>query len=181
MKSAHRASQSRAGFLLGLMGILITVECRSVQVPGENGRKSSVKKEIAASIFRSERRMADAWQKHDVAVAGRLFADDYKSIPVSGRGLTKSEILDEVARSEQTKTDVFEPEVRIVSPDVAMYTARIVDYGVTEGPLHPFRLTTHVLDIWVLRRGAWQLVADQTIYLKGVLDENVDAPRGIPI
>ena len=149
-------------------------------MPTDSGPQSYVRRDIAAAVLRGEREVADAWQKHDVAAADRLFEDDYRSISTVGQGLKKSDILDEVALPYDAKTDVFEENVRVVSPDVAIYTARIVDYGVTDGTVQPFKVTTRVLDVWVLRQGTWQVVADQTIYVTPDGNDS-RAPLGIPV
>jgi ketosteroid isomerase-like protein len=152
--------------------------CRSMRTDRE--RRPYVRKDIATEILDSEREVADAWRKHDVAAASRLFADDYRSISTLGPGLTKSDILDEVAQPYDTNTDVLEESVRVVSPDVAIYTARILDYGISAGAVQPFKVTTRVLDIWVLRHGTWQVIADQTIYVKPDGNDS-RPPPGVPV
>jgi len=146
----------------------------------DRGQRPYVRRDIAAAILRGEREVADAWQKHDVVAADRLFADDYRSISDLGPGLTKSDILNEVAQQCDAHTEVFEESVRVVSPDVAIYTARILDSGISDGAAQTFRVTTLVLDIWVLRHGTWQVVADQTLYVRPDGNDS-QPPPGVPV
>jgi ketosteroid isomerase-like protein len=149
--------------LSSLAGVLILAGCGSRPQARERAGADAA---IAASILRFQREITDAWLKHDVAAVDRFFAEDFRSVTTSGRILGKSDILAAVAGNDETGTDLLDEEVRVVAPGVVLYTARIVDHGLRAGTREPYSVTTRVLNVWIRRKGRWQIVADQTIHLK---------------
>lgn len=117
-----------------------------------------------AQILRNEKEITDAWLRHDVGAVSKYFADDFTEVTRSGRILKKSDILAAVASNDETETLVTDEVVTQHGRCIAIQTARIIDKG-RKASGEPYAIETRVMNVWILRRGEWRIVASQSTFV----------------
>ena len=106
-----------------------------------------------------EKALLDGWQRHDTAAVASIVADDFQGWFFRGERMNKAQLLLRVANGEEGDSKVEDPVMRVYG-DTAIYTARIIDTGVGRTG-EKYTQTTCVTDVFVRRRGKWQMVASQ--------------------
>ncbi|MDQ3917108.1 MAG: nuclear transport factor 2 family protein [Acidobacteriota bacterium] len=109
-------------------------------------------------ILRLEDVLVRAWLKNDTKTISSIVADDFQYWSFKGLRRGKSNLLRNVARSEEGETKVEDPEVRVYG-DAAVFTARITDSG-KHANGEAFTTKTCITTVFVRRDGRWQMVAD---------------------
>jgi hypothetical protein len=115
---------------------------------------------ITATIFRLEKLLDEAESHHSVGKVDELIADDYRGITVGGGIITKDNVLTEVGGREEASSESRDQEVRPLE-NAAVYTALVLDRGVSQKTQEPYTLATRVMDVWQKRGRQWKLVNDQ--------------------
>jgi hypothetical protein len=115
---------------------------------------------ITATILRLEELLDEAESHHRVAAVEKLIADDYWGITLSGGTIAKRDVLAAVGGTEEASSQSSEQEVRVLE-NAAVYTAFVLDRGISTKTREPYMLATRVTDIWQKRGREWKLVNDQ--------------------
>lgn len=92
----------------------------------------------------------------NIGEAANLIADDFREFGSSGRVHTKSDVLEYLKLPRDSKWQIEEFEVQILSPEAALVTYRIIETkpnGETK--------TSMRSSIWQQRDETWQLVFHQ--------------------
>src|ERR1041384_151810 len=112
-----------------------------------------------------EERLAAAWVERDRSFIEQTLADDWSVTDLTGRVLTKAEVLKEVFGSEERQVVSMQIEDINVRPfgDWAIVTGRTDAAGEYQGEVAEVRL--RFTDVFAYREGRWQVVASQATLL----------------
>jgi hypothetical protein len=99
-----------------------------------------------------------AWLKGDRDALEQLIADDFVGVGSSLYG--KAQVIAVAMRMEESATERTERNVRLFG-NVAIARSLVTDRGVHRSSGQSYTATSRVTDVWVMRNGAWQLVAAQ--------------------
>jgi ketosteroid isomerase-like protein len=108
-----------------------------------------------------EQRLARAWEQSDRETIESILASDWTVIDISGRVLTKLELLQESFGSGDRRVDavtIDEVQVRLLD-NVAVVTGRTVAEGAYHG--QDMRVVLRFTDAFTKRDGRWQVVSSQ--------------------
>jgi hypothetical protein len=108
-------------------------------------------------LIQSERELSNAIVKKDIAVMGRLIADDFTGVENSGQITNKFQVINEISTGENTvqtdsRTDL---KVRIFG-NTAIVTGRLRTIGSRKERNYNHQST--FTDTWINRNGEWQIV-----------------------
>ncbi|HKO95436.1 MAG TPA: nuclear transport factor 2 family protein [Pyrinomonadaceae bacterium] len=108
-----------------------------------------------------EERLAAAWVEGDRAFIDQILADDWSVIDLTGRVLTKAEVMEEVFGSKDRKIVSMRIDEISVRPFQAwaIVTGRTHAAGEYQGEVA--EVTLRFTDVFVNRKGNWQVVASQ--------------------
>jgi ketosteroid isomerase-like protein len=120
---------------------------------------------VIETLREIEERLATAWVEGNRAFIEKLLADDWSVTDVTGRVLTKAEVLQEVFGSKDRQIVSMRIEDVSVRPfgDWAIVTGRTQAAGKHQGEAAEVAL--RFTDVFVYRRGHWQVVASQATLL----------------
>jgi hypothetical protein len=90
---------------------------------------------------------------------------DYLGITHTGRVIGKAEIMKAVAHNDETATEESEEQVKALG-ETAVYTAVITDHGTRPSKHETYTIRTRIMQVWHLRAGEWQVVAEQETEVK---------------
>lgn len=112
-----------------------------------------------------EERLAAAWIKGDRSFIEQTLADDWRVTDLTGRVLTKAEVLQEAFGSQDRKVVSMRIDDINVRPfgDWAIVTGRTEAAGEYQG--ETAKVTLRFTDVFVYRNGRWQAVASQATLL----------------
>lgn len=108
-----------------------------------------------------EERLGRAWVEGDRSFIEQVLADDWSVIDLAGRVLKKSEVLEEAFGSKDRKVvsmQIDEISVRSFG-DWAIVTGRTQAVGEYRG--EAAEVTLRFTDVFMNRKGNWQVVASQ--------------------
>jgi ketosteroid isomerase-like protein len=115
---------------------------------------------IAQQLSQIEQRLAKALVEGDLQTYNSFLAEDWTTIDVTGRVLSKSQVMQELARKERRIEAATIDEIRVRElGEVAVVTGRTRATGSYQG-----KRSTVVLrftDVFARREGQWQVVASQ--------------------
>jgi ketosteroid isomerase-like protein len=123
--------------------------------------KSFAASEAAEILHGLEERLAAAWVEGDRAFIERILADDWSVIDLTGRVLSKTEVLEEAFSLEERKVismQIDDINVRSFG-EWAIVTGRTRAAGEYQG--EAAEVTLRFTDVFVYRNGNWQAVASQ--------------------
>ena len=120
--------------------------------------------EVAELLSSIEAQLAAAWVAGDHSFHERILADDWSVIDVTGRVLTKAEVLAEAFSGDRQITTGHIDQIN-VRPfgDWAIVTGRTHMAGQYRGV--EMDVTLRFTDVFVCRDGYWQVVASQATLL----------------
>ena len=114
-----------------------------------------------AELNQIEQRLAGAWVKNDRQAIEGILASDWTVIDITGRPMTKLEVLSEAFDSGDRRVDsmmVDDVRVRMLG-EVAVVTGRTTAEGSYRGA--GVRVVLRFTDVFVKRDGSWQVIASQ--------------------
>lgn len=116
--------------------------------------------DVAELLSGIEEQLAAAWVAGDNSFHERVLADDWSVIDLSGRVLSKAEVLEEAFSGDRQITSGRIDEIR-VRPfgDWAIVTGRTHMAGRYHG--EDMEVTLRFTDVFARRDGNWQVVASQ--------------------
>jgi hypothetical protein len=106
-----------------------------------------------------EQQLARAWVESDRATIDRIIASDWTTIAISGRLLTRAEVMADFFRNGKSPIAMMTiDDVRVRRlGDVAVVTGRTTARAIGSETDVVLRFT----DVFALRDGRWQIVASQ--------------------
>ena len=112
-----------------------------------------------------EERLATAWVEGDRSFIERVLADDWRVTDLTGRVLTKAEVLEEAFGSLDRQIVSMQIDDIKVRPfgDWAIVTGRTQAAGKYRGEVVEVKL--RFTDVFANRNGKWQVVASQATML----------------
>lgn len=116
----------------------------------------------AQELAQIQQRLMRAWIDRDRSYVDSVLAPDWTTTDVSGRVLTKAQIMREVFESDDRRVEsgtIDEVKVRLLGDDTAVVTGRTVAVGSHQGARAT--VTLRFTDVFVKRDGRWQAVASQ--------------------
>ena len=126
-----------------------------------NCSKSFMSSEVAEVLRGIEERLARAWVEGDRSFIEQTLADDWSVTDLTGRVLTKAEVLKEAFGSEDRKIAsmrIDDINVRAFG-DWAIVTGRTQASGEYQG--NAVEVVLRFTDVFAYREGSWQAVASQ--------------------
>jgi ketosteroid isomerase-like protein len=126
-----------------------------------NDSKSFAASENAEVLRRIEERLGKAWVEGDRSFIEQILADDWSVTDLTGRVLTKAEVLEEAFGSKDRNVvsmKIDEISVRLFA-DWAIVTGRTQAAGEHGG--EAAEVTLRFTDVFVYRNGKWQAVVSQ--------------------
>jgi ketosteroid isomerase-like protein len=120
---------------------------------------------VIEALREIEDRLAAAWVEGDRSFIEQTLADDWSVTDLTGRVLTKAEVLKEVFGSASRQVVSMEIDDINVRPfgDWAIVTGRTKAAGEYEGEVA--EVTLRFTDVFAYRNGRWQVVASQATLL----------------
>jgi ketosteroid isomerase-like protein len=112
-----------------------------------------------ADFAQIEQHLARAWVESDRATIDRIIASDWTTIAISGRLLTRAEVMADFFRTGKSPIaamTIDDVRVRLLG-DVAVVTGRTTARAIGSEADVVLRFT----DVFALRDGRWQIVASQ--------------------
>ena len=121
--------------------------------------------EVVGFLRDVEERLATAWVEGNRSFIEQIFADDWIVTDLTGRVLTKAEVLKEAFGSKDRQIVSMRIDDIGVRPfgDWAGVTGRTQAVGEYQGEVA--EVTLRFTDVFVNRNGRWQVVASQTTLL----------------
>jgi hypothetical protein len=113
---------------------------------------------LEQTVLEREDLFDHAWLKADRDTLEQLIADDF--VGVGSSLYTKAQVIAVAMRMEESATERTERNVRLFG-NLAVARSLVTDRGVHRSSGQSYTATSRVTDIWVIRNGAWQLVAAQ--------------------
>ena len=122
---------------------------------------SSDASEVVKLLADIEQRLAVAWVEGDNLFIEQTLADDWSVTDLTGRVLTKTEVLEEAFSSKDRQVVSMSIDDVSVRPfdDWAIVTGRTKAAGEYQG--EAAEVTLRFSDVFVNRHGKWQVVASQ--------------------
>lgn len=122
---------------------------------------SSDASEVVKLLADIEQRLAVAWVEGDSLFIEQTLADDWSVTDLTGRVLTKTEVLEEAFSSKDRQVVSMSIDDVSVRPfdDWAIVTGRTKAAGEYQG--EAAEVTLRFTDVFVKRHGKWQVVASQ--------------------
>lgn len=117
--------------------------------------------DVADHLRRIENRLAVAWVEGDRAFIEKVLGDDWSVVDLTGRILTKAEVLEEAFASKARKIvsmHIDDLTVRSFG-EWAIVTGRTEAAGEYQGVVA--KVTLRFTDVFASRDGNWQVVASQ--------------------
>jgi ketosteroid isomerase-like protein len=123
--------------------------------------------EIIGVLTDIQHRLAQAWVEGDREFIDSVLADDWSVTDLTGRVLTKEEVLREAFGSDERQVASMKiDDIRVRSfGDWAVVTGRTQAGGEYQGTKIEVKL--RFTDVFALRDGRWQAVASQATLLDG--------------
>jgi ketosteroid isomerase-like protein len=114
----------------------------------------------ASELTQIEHRLVKAWIDGDREAVGSVLAADWSVIDLTGRVLTKAEVMKEFGSGDRRieSGSVDDLNVRVFG-DIAIVTGRSVLTGSYQGK--KASVTQRFTDVFIKRDGRWQAVASQ--------------------
>ena len=121
--------------------------------------------EVIESLRGIEQRLAAAWVEGDRMFIEQTLADDWSVTDLTGRLLTKTEVLEEAFGSRDRQVVSMQIDDITVRPfgDWAIVTGRTNAAGEYHGEVAEVAL--RFTDVFAYRSGRWQVVASQATLL----------------
>jgi ketosteroid isomerase-like protein len=121
--------------------------------------------DVAELLRESEERLAEAWVKGDRSFIDQILADDWSVTDLTGRVLTKAEMLEEAFGTKDRQIISMRIDQINVRPfgDWAIVTGRTQAAGKHRGETGEVAL--RFTDVFAYRNGTWQVVASQATLL----------------
>ena len=156
----------RDGFVASYLGVLKFTRDASGAITGFTSHTQGVR-EIrftavqaqAVDFAQIEHQLARAWVDSNRATIDRIIAPDWTTISITGRMLTRAEVMAEFFRDGKSpiaKMTIDDVRVRLLG-DVAVVTGRTAARAIGSDADVVLRFT----DVFALRDGRWQVVASQ--------------------
>jgi hypothetical protein len=142
--------------VLGLAGLIIV----SLAHHGDAGIASKQTGGITSELTQIEHRIVKAWLDGDRATIESILAADWSVIDLTGRVLTKTQVMQELGSGDRKieSGSVDDLNIRLFG-DTAVVTGRSVLAGSYQGKRAS--VTQRFTDVFVKRDGRWQAVASQ--------------------
>ena len=127
----------------------------------ESNIKSFAASETDEILRGIEERLAKAWVEGDRAFIEQILADDWSVIDLTGRVLSKAEVLEEAFSAKDRQVSSMQiDDVNVRSfGEWAIVTGRTRAAGEYQG--EAVEVTLRFTDVFAYRNGNWQAVASQ--------------------
>lgn len=124
--------------------------------------------DVVEQLRAIEHRLAVAWVEGDRSVIEKVLADDWSVIDLTGRILTKAEVLEEAFATKDRKIVSMDIDDLSVRPygDWAIVTGKTHATGEYQGAAA--EVTLRFTDVFAYRGGNWQVVASQATLIQRV-------------
>ena len=149
-------------FFFALTGLVFT----SLTGLSPDTAHSAAPDDDAKAIAKELRQLSNQWAKaftnHDVAFGQRIFADDFTYIMPDGTERNKNAFLklfrSETAGKTYTSVAITGFNVRVYGPEFAVVTGADQLKGADQDG-KPFSVKGRFTNVWVRKKGTWQVVA----------------------
>ena len=123
--------------------------------------KTDSQSEVVEELRDIEHRLAVAWVEGDRSVLEKILADDWSVIDLTGRILTRADVLEEAFATKDRKIVSMHIDNLSVRPfgEWAIVTGRTHATGEYQGAAA--EVTLRFTDVFAYRAGNWQVVASQ--------------------
>lgn len=123
--------------------------------------KTDSQSEVVEELRDIEHRLAVAWVEGDRSVLEKILADDWSVIDLTGRILTRGDVLEEAFATKDRKIVSMHIDNLSVRPfgEWAIVTGRTHATGEYQGAAA--EVTLRFTDVFAYRAGNWQVVASQ--------------------
>jgi len=121
---------------------------------------SSQPDDVAKELTQIEQKLVKAWLERDSKTVGSILAADWSVIDLTGRVLTRTQVLQELGSGERKieSGSIDDLNVRTFG-NVAIVTGRSVLAGSYQGTR--VSVVQRFTDVFAKRDGRWQIVASQ--------------------
>jgi uncharacterized protein (TIGR02246 family) len=115
---------------------------------------------VAQQLSAIEQRLAKALVENDLQAYSKILSPDWTTIDLSGRVLSKSQVMEELAAKERRIEAATIDDIRVRElGNVAVVTGRTTVTGSYQGK--QATVTLRFTDVFAKRDGEWQVVASQ--------------------
>ena len=115
---------------------------------------------VAEQLRQIEQRLIKAAVEMDIETYSSFLAADWKTIDLTGRVLTKAQVIEELSSKKRRIENAVIDDVAVRElGDVAVVTGRTTATGSYEGK--SVTVVLRFTDVFVKRDGRWQVVASQ--------------------
>jgi ketosteroid isomerase-like protein len=115
---------------------------------------------VAQELIQIEHRLAKAVVERNLKIYDSLLAEDWTTIDLAGRVLSKSEVMQELSSKDREIEAASIDDIKVKElGDVAVVTGRTIATGSYKGQRSSVVL--RFTDVFVKRGGRWQVVASQ--------------------
>ena len=115
---------------------------------------------VAQQLMQIEQQLANAILKGDLTTYESILGPDWTTIDLTGHVLEKSEVVQQFASKDRQIDQAFIDDMKVKElGNVAVVTGRTTIYGSYKG--QPVRIVLRFTDVFVKRKGRWQVVASQ--------------------
>lgn len=123
--------------------------------------KTDSQSDLVEHLRDIEHRLAVAWVEGDRSVIEKVLADDWSVIDLTGRVLTRADVLEEAFATKDRKIVSMHIDDLSVRPfgEWAIVTGRTHATGEYQG--EAAEVTLRFTDVFAYRAGNWQVVASQ--------------------
>jgi ketosteroid isomerase-like protein len=130
----------------------------AVNINSSSGRSQSPT--VTQQLSQIEQRLVKAILEKDLQTYSGILAPDWTTIDLTGRVLSKAQVLEELASKERQIESATIDDIRVRElGDVAVVTGRTIATGSYQGKRSSVEL--RFTDIFAKREGRWQVVASQ--------------------
>ena len=136
------------------LAIFLTLALGVVHIPSSGKSQTS---SVVQQLSQIEQRLANAVVERDLQTYSSLLAQDWTTIDLAGRVLTKSQVMEELASKDRRIESATIDEIRVRElGGVAVVTGRTTATGNYQGQRATVEL--RFTDVFVRRDGRWQVV-----------------------
>ena len=141
--------------------LVITLLAFAVAPCAQAQEKSADSSAINTKLKEMEDAWAKALQNKDHSAVGNMVADDFAGFSAKGKGLTKSQLVDEIKNETDTLSSSVNDkmDVHVYAPNLATVCGTSTEKGKDkDGKEFTHRYAW--VDTWMERNGKWECIAE---------------------